>query len=35
VLFSAHGGNWILKPVMRELNFKYKDLRIVWAGVAS
>ena len=32
VLFSAHGGNWILKPVMRELNFKYKDLRIVWAG---
>ena len=32
VLFSAHGGNWILKPAMRELNYRYADLRIVWAG---
>lgn len=32
VLFSSHGGNWILKPAMRELNFKYPDLRIVWAN---
>ncbi len=32
VLFSAHGGNWILKPIMRELNFKYPELRIVWAN---
>jgi creatinine amidohydrolase len=34
VLFSSHGGNWILKPTMRELNFRYPELTIVWAGGA-
>jgi len=23
VVFSSHGGNWIIKPALRELNFKY------------
>ena len=32
VLFSSHGGNWILKPTMRELNFKYDDLSVVWSN---
>jgi len=31
VVFSSHGGNWILKPTIRELNFKYDDLSIVHA----
>jgi creatinine amidohydrolase len=29
VVLSSHGGNWILKPTMRELNFKYPDIMIV------
>ena len=32
VLLSSHGGNWILKPTARELNFKYPDISIVWAS---
>lgn len=32
VMFTAHGGNWVLKPAMRELNFRHEDLSIVWAG---
>jgi len=32
VLLSTHGGNWVLKPTMRELNYKHEDLTIVWAG---
>ena len=31
VVFSSHGGNWILKPILRELNFKHDDIRVVWA----
>jgi len=29
VVLSTHGGNWILKPTMRELNYKYEDIMIV------
>ncbi len=29
VVLSSHGGNWILKPTLRELNYKYDDLMIV------
>ena len=32
VVTSSHGGNWILKPTLRELNFKYPELNIVWAS---
>jgi creatinine amidohydrolase len=32
VVFSSHGGNWILKPTLRELNYKYPDLNLVWAS---
>lgn len=29
VVLSSHGGNWILKPTLRELNFKYDDIMVV------
>jgi creatinine amidohydrolase len=29
VVLSGHGGNWILKPTIRELNVSYVDLDIV------
>ncbi|MGC9317533.1 MAG: creatininase family protein [Armatimonadota bacterium] len=31
VILSCHGGNWILKPTIRDLNFRYDDLRIIHA----
>ena len=31
IVFSAHGGNWILKPTLRELNFKYPEITVLWA----
>jgi len=31
VVYSAHGGNWILKPALREINFKHPDISVVWA----
>jgi creatinine amidohydrolase len=31
IIFSAHGGNWILKPTLRELNFKYPEIAVLWA----
>ena len=32
VLFSSHGGNWVLKPAMREISFRHEDLSLIWAG---
>jgi creatinine amidohydrolase len=32
IVFSAHGGNWILKPTLRELNFRYPEMTILWAN---
>jgi creatinine amidohydrolase len=29
VVLSGHGGNWILKPTIRELNVSYADMDIV------
>ena len=29
VIFTTHGGNWVLKPTIRDLNFRYPDLRII------
>ena len=34
VIFSAHGGNWIIKPTLRDLNFRYPDLTIIWSDGA-
>jgi creatinine amidohydrolase len=31
VVLSTHGGNWILKPTLRELNYRHPELRLVWA----
>jgi len=31
IVFSAHGGNWILKPTLRELSFRYPEMTILWA----
>jgi len=32
VVLSTHGGNWILKPTLREINYQYPELKIVWAN---
>jgi creatinine amidohydrolase len=34
VVLSAHGGNWIIKPTIRDLNFRYPDMTIIWADGA-
>ena len=31
VVFSTHGGNWVVKPTIRDLNFRYPDIRIIHA----
>ena len=31
VVVSTHGGNWILKPTLREINYRYPDVQLVWA----
>ncbi len=31
VIFTTHGGNWVLKPTIRDLNFRYPDIRIIHA----
>lgn len=31
VILTTHGGNWILKPTIRDLNFRHPDLRIIHA----
>ena len=32
VIINAHGGNWILKPTVRELNLSRDDVLVLWAG---
>lgn len=32
VLMPTHGGNWIAKPTVIELNHKYPDLNLIYAG---
>ena len=34
VVLSSHGGNWIIKPTIRDLNFRYPDMTIIWADGA-
>ena len=34
IVFSAHGGNWILKPTLRELNFRFPEMTLLWANGA-
>jgi len=29
VIISDHGGNWIIKPTIRELNLEYPDLKVI------
>lgn len=31
VILSTHGGNWIIKPTIRDLNFRFPDIRIIHA----
>ncbi len=31
VILTTHGGNWIIKPTIRDLNFRYPDLRVIHA----
>jgi len=32
IIIQGHGGNWIVKPTLRELNLEYPDLKIVHGG---
>lgn len=32
VLINVHGGNWVLKPTMIEINRKYKDFTLISVG---
>jgi creatinine amidohydrolase len=32
VVVSTHGGNWILKPTLREINYRYPDVKVIWAS---
>jgi creatinine amidohydrolase len=32
VIFCTHGGNWIVKPTIRDLNFRFPDIRIIHAN---
>ena len=32
VIISGHGGNWIIKPTIRELNLEYPDLKVIHGG---
>jgi creatinine amidohydrolase len=29
VLVNAHGGNWVLKPTVRDINFRHPDLVVI------
>jgi creatinine amidohydrolase len=29
VVISGHGGNWIIKPTIRELNLEHPDLKVI------
>ena len=31
VIVQGHGGNWIVKPTIRELNLEYPDLKVIHA----
>ncbi len=35
VVLSTHGGNWVLKPFLRELSFLHPDLMVIWSGPAD
>jgi creatinine amidohydrolase len=32
VVANGHGANWILKPTVRQLNYDYPDISIVWSS---
>ena len=32
VIINGHGGNWILKPTVREINLEYRDMQVIWTG---
>lgn len=35
VLLNTHGGNWILKPTVRELNLSHPDMRVIVSGAGA
>jgi creatinine amidohydrolase len=32
LIINGHGGNWVLKPTVRELNLSRDDVLVLWAG---
>jgi creatinine amidohydrolase len=35
VLVNAHGGNWILKPTVRELNLNDRDIKVIFSSAGA
>ena len=35
IVISGHGGNWIIKPTIRELNLEYPDLKIIHSNTTG
>ena len=32
IVSSSHGGNWIIKPTLREINFRNPDILLLWVS---
>lgn len=35
VVVNGHGGNWILKPAVREVNLNHRDMKVIFAGAGA
>lgn len=35
VLINGHGGNWILKPTVREINLNYRDIKVIFSSAGE
>lgn len=35
IVISGHGGNWIIKPAVRELNLEYPDMKVIHMGLSG
>ncbi len=35
VVVNGHGGNWILKPAVREINLNHRDMKVIFASAGA
>ena len=35
VVVNGHGGNWILKPAVREVNLNHRDMKVIFASAGA